>query len=158
VSVDPVQLAREYASQPGLWQHLVRHDPDQRTFELLRDDDEVTAWVICWMDDHDTGFHDHDVSRGAVAVVQGHVVEERLRLNGQPAERAVGPGESFGFEPHDIHRVRHAGGPPAVTIHVYSPPLRRQGAYLVEPDGTLRRHALSYIEELRPLDAPTPAG
>jgi predicted metal-dependent enzyme (double-stranded beta helix superfamily) len=155
MGADPLQIAREYASQPELWQHLVRHDPDRRTFELLRDDDEVTAWVICWMDDHDTGFHDHDVSRGAVAVVQGQVVEERLRLNGAPSERAVGAGESFGFEPHDIHRVRHGGGQPAVTIHVYSPPLRRQGAYLVEPDGTLRRQALSYIEELRPL---TPAG
>ena len=88
-------------------------------------------------------------------MVQGHVVEERLRLNGPPSERAVGPGESFDFEPDDIHRVRHAGGPPAVTIHVYSPPLRRQGAYLVEPDGRLRRQALSYIEELRPLAADT---
>jgi predicted metal-dependent enzyme (double-stranded beta helix superfamily) len=154
----PIELAREYASRPELWEHLVRHDPAQRTFELLRDDDEVTAWVICWMDDHDTGFHDHDVSRGAVAVVQGQVVEERLRLNGPPTERAVGPGESFAFSPDDIHRVRHAGGPPAVTIHVYSPPLRRQGAYLVEPDGTLRRQALSYVEELRPLETPTPAG
>src|ERR1051325_7464683 len=103
MSLDPVQLAREYASRPELWQHLVRHDPDQRTFELLRDDDEVIAWVICWMDDHDTGFHDHDVSRGAVAVVQGKVVEERLRLNGPPSERVVGAGGSFGFDPHDIH-------------------------------------------------------
>jgi predicted metal-dependent enzyme (double-stranded beta helix superfamily) len=152
----PIELAREYASRPELWEYLVHHDPDQRTFELLRDDDEVTAWVICWMDDHDTGFHDHDVSRGAVAVVRGEVVEERLRLQGPPLERAVGPGESFDFEPDDIHRVRHAGGPPAVTIHVYSPPLRRQGAYLVEPDGRLRRQALSYIEELRPLESETP--
>src|SRR5437868_14184055 len=59
---DPIELAREYASRPELWEHLVHHDPGQRTFELLRDDDEVTAWVICWMEDHDTGFHDHDVS------------------------------------------------------------------------------------------------
>ena len=90
-----------------------------------------------------------------MAVVQRQVVEERLRLNGPPSERAAGPGDSFGFEPDDIHRVRHAGGPPAVTIHVYTPPLRRQGAYLVEPDGTLRRQALSYVEELPPA---TPAG
>jgi hypothetical protein len=87
-------------------------------------------------------------------VIQGQVIEERLRLSGPPAKRVAGPGDSFDFGPDDIHRVRHAGGPPAVTIHVYSPPLRRQGAYLVEPNGTLRRQVLSYAEELRPL---TPA-
>jgi predicted metal-dependent enzyme (double-stranded beta helix superfamily) len=150
---DPLALARAYAGRPELWEHLVRHDPDQRTFELLRDDDEVTAWVICWSEDHDTGFHDHDVSCGAVAVVQGQVVEERLRLNAPPSERVAAAGDDFAFRPDDIHRVRHAGGPPAVTIHVYSPPLRRQGAYLVEPDGTLRRFVLSEAEELRPIAA-----
>jgi predicted metal-dependent enzyme (double-stranded beta helix superfamily) len=150
---DPLELAREYATQPDLWEHLVHHDPEQRTFELLRDDDEVTAWVICWSEDHDTGFHDHDVSCGAVAVVCGRVVEERLRVNAPPSERIAVAGEAFDFRPDDIHRVRHAGGPPAVTIHVYSPPLRRQGAYLVEPDGTLRRFILSETEELRPIAA-----
>ena len=40
---DPIELAREYASRPELWEHLVHHDPGQRTFELLRDDDEVTV-------------------------------------------------------------------------------------------------------------------
>ena len=27
------------------------------------------------------------------------------------------------------------------------------GAYLVEPDGTLQRHSVSYAEELRPLES-----
>ena len=42
---------------------------------------------------------------------------------------------------------------PAVSIHAYSPPLWRMGAYVVEPDGTLRRESISYAEELRPFDA-----
>ncbi len=149
---EPIDLARDYAGRPELWEHLVHHDPDRRTYELLRDDDEVTAWVICWSTDHDTGYHDHDVSAGAVAVVRGQVVEERLRVGGPPAERIAGAGDAFSFRPDDIHRVRHAGGPPAVTIHVYAPPLRRQGAYVVDQDGTLRRLVLSEAEELRPLE------
>ena len=40
---------------------------------------------------------------------------------------------------------------PAVSIHAYSPPLWRMGAYSVEPDGTLRRESISYAEELRPV-------
>jgi len=42
---------------------------------------------------------------------------------------------------------------PAVTLHVYSPPLWRMGAYVVEEGGALRRQSLSYAEELRPLAA-----
>ena len=45
----------------------------------------------------------------------------------------------------------HHGDAPAVTLHAYSPPLWRMGAYEVRPDGALTRHSLSYAEELRPL-------
>jgi predicted metal-dependent enzyme (double-stranded beta helix superfamily) len=101
------------------------------------------------MDDHDTGFHDHDVSAGAVAVVSGAVREERLTIGGPPREVLARSGSTFHFSPSDIHRVRHAGRDPAVTIHVYSPPLLRMGAYVVGGDGVLARHPMSYEEELR---------
>jgi predicted metal-dependent enzyme (double-stranded beta helix superfamily) len=111
----------------------------------------VEVWLICWMPGHDTGFHDHDLSSGAVVVAQGSVVEERLRLGGEPEVRRYVPGDVFDFSPMDIHRVVHAGGTPATTLHAYSPPLRRMGAYLVEPIGTLQRHPLAKDQELRPL-------
>jgi hypothetical protein len=47
-----------------------------------------------------------------------------------------------------IHRVLHAGTGPAVTIHCYSPPLRRTGAYSVGEDGTLQRESQSFEVEL----------
>ena len=146
-------FAREIAGAPGRWRHLVAHDPEQRTYELLHHDEHVMAWLICWMDDHDTGYHDHDSSAGAVAVVEGAVREERLRLGAAPLERFVRAGDAFTFGPSDIHRVRHAGDRPAVTIHAYSPPLWRMGAYEIDPAGALRRHSISYAEELRPLSA-----
>ena len=105
------------------------------------------------MDDHDTGYHDHDLSAGAVAVARGAVREERLVLGGAPAARTAAAGESFTFGPADIHRVSHAGGEPAITVHAYSPPLWRMGAYEVLPTGELRRWSLSYAEELRPIGA-----
>jgi hypothetical protein len=103
------------------------------------------------MDDHDTGFHDHDLSAGAVAVVDGAVAEDRLVLGGEPVTRTFARGAAFSFTAADIHRVRHAGDAPAVTIHAYSPPLWRMAAYEILPGGELRRHSLSYAEELRPL-------
>ena len=78
--------------------------------------------------------------------------EERLALGGPPRERTFKAGGSFHFSAADIHRVRHAGADPAVTLHVYSPPLLRMGAYAIGEDGVLARHPSSYSEELRPLE------
>jgi predicted metal-dependent enzyme (double-stranded beta helix superfamily) len=145
------RLVRDLMAQPEQWEQLVAHDPERRRYELLRRDERVAVWLICWMDDHDTGFHDHDLSAGAVGVVAGAVQEDRLVLGGGTVSRVVNAGEAFTFAASDIHRVVHAGDVPAVTIHAYSPPLWRMGAYEVADSGLLRRHSVSYAEELRPL-------
>lgn len=140
----------ELAERPELWIHLVKHDSTQRVYEELLSDAHVTAWLICWMDEQDTGFHDHDVSAGAVAVVSGAVREERLAIDGPSRHGVFRAGSSFHFSAADIHRVSHAGADPSVTLHVYSPPLLRMGAYVIGEDGVLARHPMSYKEELRP--------
>ncbi len=143
----------ELAERPELWIGLVEHDSTQRMYAELLRDEHVTAWLICWMDEHDTGFHDHDISAGAVAVVSGAVREERLAIEGPTRNGVFRAGASFNFSASDIHRVSHAGSDPAVTLHVYSPPLLRMGAYAIGEDGVLVRHAMSYQQELRPLSA-----
>jgi predicted metal-dependent enzyme (double-stranded beta helix superfamily) len=149
-------VATGLAARPELWSHHVEHDPTQRTYRQLLRDEHLDVWLLCWSHDHDTGFHDHDLSAGAVAVVAGNVREERLVL-GRPVDapiaRVAGAGSSFYFGASDIHRVLHAGTEPAVTIHAYSPPLVRMGSYTIEPSGQLRRHAVSCEEELRELSA-----
>ena len=146
-------LAQSLAAAPEHWALRVRHDRDERVYEQIVDERHVEAWLICWMDDHDTGYHDHDVSSGAVAVVSGAVREDRLVVGGEPESRRVGAGAVFSFAAHDIHRVLHVGDEPAVTIHVYSPPLRRMGAYEVGESGRLARHSIPADEELRPLES-----
>jgi hypothetical protein len=151
-------LVRGIANRPELWSHLARHDPEARVYEELLRDEHVAVWLICWMEDHDTGFHDHDLSDGAVAVAGGSVREDRLLLGGTPASRTFERGEAFDFAAPDIHRVLHSGTGPAITINAYSPPLWRMGAYEVKPTGELQRHSISYAEELRPLAAGSAIG
>jgi predicted metal-dependent enzyme (double-stranded beta helix superfamily) len=145
-------LVTGLAADPERWSALVRHDPAQRVFEPVLDLPEVEAWLICWMPGHDTGFHDHDVSSGAVTVVDGEILEERLRLGGGVGSAVYTRGQTFDFSSNDIHRVTHSGIAPAVTLHAYSPRLRRLGAYAVARDGALQRRPLAYGEELRPLE------
>jgi hypothetical protein len=153
--LDRVELRRlvvEIAADAGAWGRLVRHDVQRRRFEQLWRDGHVDIWVISWMSGHDTGFHDHDLSRGAVAVVEGEVLEERLVLAGGTRERRHRAGDVFDFDASHVHRMRQDSVHPAVSIHAYSPPLWRMGAYAVDSDGTLRRRSISYAEELRPVD------
>ena len=146
-------LVARTAAEPAQWRGLVRHGTPERHFEQLWRDDHVDVWVITWTDGNDTGFHDHDVSRGAVAVVEGELTEERLVVGGPPRRLRHVAGETFEFDASHVHRMCLDAGGPAVSIHAYSPPLWRMGAYTVAPDGTLRRESISYAEELRPVDA-----
>jgi predicted metal-dependent enzyme (double-stranded beta helix superfamily) len=146
-----VEFVRALAARPAAWAGLVEHDPERRRYEALLRDEHLAVWLICWMDEHDTGFHDHDLSAGAVSVVAGAVREDRLVLGGGTVSRVARAGDSFSFSAADIHRVLHAGAEPAVTLHAYSPPLWRMGAYEIASTGELRRHSVSYAEELRPL-------
>jgi quercetin dioxygenase-like cupin family protein len=152
MSLHPAELERfveDLARSPQLWSHHVRHGDEVRVFELIWDDEDVNAWVICWSEDQDTGFHDHDVSAAAIAVLDGEVREERLRIGRPSRARTIAAGSVFSVPPVAIHRVLHAGTGPAVTIHAYSPPLTRTGAYRLGADGELQRELLSIEEELR---------
>ena len=80
------ELVSRIAADPGQWRPLVRSDTPERHFEQLWRDDHVDVWVITWASGNDTGFHDHDVSHGAVAVVQGELIEERLVVGGPPRQ------------------------------------------------------------------------
>ena len=144
-------LVARIAADPGQWRPLVRSDTSERHFEQLWRDDHVDIWVITWASGNDTGFHDHDVSGGAVAVVEGEIVEERLVVGGAPRRLHHVAGETFDFDASHVHRMHQDSAAPAVSIHAYSPPLWRMGAYSVEQDGTLRRESISYAEELRPV-------
>lgn len=143
------RLVAELAACSDRWRHLVRHSSEARHYEQIWDAEDVNAWVICWSDAQDTGFHDHDDSAAAILGVEGCVQEERLRLGADAHTCAIGPGETVLVPASAIHRVRHVGIVPAVTIHAYSPPLRRTGAYSVGPGGQLERAAQSLAQELR---------
>jgi mannose-6-phosphate isomerase-like protein (cupin superfamily) len=137
------------AATPERWHHLARECTGSRVYEQIWSDEQVNAWAICWQEDNDTGWHDHDESAGGIAVISGHVREERLVLGAGPRVRHLGPGERFIVPSTAIHRVLHEGEEPAVTIHAYSPPLRRMGAYRVGPDGELERESLPSEIELQ---------
>ena len=127
-------------------------DGDDRVYVSLHRDAHVDVWLLCWTPENDTGWHDHDVSSGAVAVVAGELVENNLDpCRTARARRASPAGRVFSFGPDHIHRLNGAVHG-SISVHAYSPPLWRMGQYAVNDAGVLRRVSLSYADELRPID------
>ena len=146
------ELVHELAARRTEWAHLVQYGSGQRWYECLHRDGNVDIWLISWIEEQDTGWHDHDVSSGAVAVVDGMLTEERLVLSGAPHRRDLPTGAGTRFDPSHVHRLRLADGEErAISIHAYSPPLWRLGVYATDEEGLLRRESVSYAEELRPV-------
>jgi mannose-6-phosphate isomerase-like protein (cupin superfamily) len=133
------QIVEAWAKTDDAWRSLIRHDEKERVYELVHRDDDVELYLVCWMPGHDTGFHDHDHSAAAITVLEGAITEERLSLTGT-VERQIDSGETLTIAREAIHRVRHTGQTPAVTLHAYSPPLQRVGTYEFADDGALLRH------------------
>jgi hypothetical protein len=144
-------LVDEIAGNPERWrEHVVFSDGERHYVSLYRDD-YVDIWLLCWTRANDTGWHDHDISSGAVRVVRGALRESNPRIGGEPAVRVVPEGRSFSFGPERIHRLS-GEDERSVSIHAYSPPLWRLGQYSIGSDGVMARMSVSYADELRPLD------
>jgi hypothetical protein len=143
-------LVDALALRPDLWGPHVRHARDERIYLQLHRDPHLDIWLICWDAEQETGLHDHDRSSGAVRVVQGTLLEDSFVADDagiRLATRAHGAGARFSFDATYIHDVRHDGGAPATSLHVYSPALWRMGHYAVGPRG-LGRVSLTYVEEV----------
>lgn len=141
-----LELASSIANRPELWREDVAFDDDNRHYVSLHRDAHVEVWVLCWTTRNDTGWHDHDVSSGAVAVVRGRLIEHNLAVGAPSIATEVAAGQVFSFGPDHIHRLTGKGSG-SVSIHTYSPPLWRMGQYSVSSTGFLRRTSVSYADE-----------
>ena len=152
--LDQLELARFatiIGELPELWRDKIRHDSGKRYYDQLYRDSHIDVWLICWLDDQKTGYHDHDLSSGGVYVCEGTLVEDCFVFSAAGLEhssRERPAGESFVFDGAYIHGMRHAGGPPVVSIHCYSPPLWRMGYYEADAQGSLSRISMTYLDEI----------
>ncbi len=145
------ELVDQLALEPEQWRAQIAFSDSKRHYISLHRDDYVDVWLLCWTPVNDTGWHDHDISSGAVHVVQGAVTDASPRIGGEPVIRVVPAGRRFSFGPERIHRMT-GSEPDSVSIHAYSPPLWRLGQYAIDSDGVMQRTSVSYAEELRPLE------
>jgi quercetin dioxygenase-like cupin family protein len=150
------ELVETLAARPDLWSGQAASAGGQRHYASIHRDEYVDVWLICWSAGSDTGWHDHDISSGAVRVLRGELMESKPRIGGVHALATVTEGCSLSFGPDHIHRLTGEADQ-AVSLHAYSPPLWRLGQYSIDDGGVMRRVSVCYADELRPLDSPPAA-
>ena len=61
-------IARDVASRPAAWQHLVHMDPVARWHLRLCGAADYDVWLESWLPGQGTGWHDHGGSAGVMVV------------------------------------------------------------------------------------------
>lgn len=121
-------IASGFAAATDLWQSVARHDRDVRPSTRLVATERYEVWVIGWTEGQRVEFHDHGPSRGHIVVVDGELTE--LRLGHQELAATTLPtGSSHTVPVGTVHDVVNLDPTPAISIHVYSPPLSSMTYY-----------------------------
>lgn len=128
-----VALATQLAACGPLWHPFATHDAEHRVHVRLAGLPTWEAWLITWPPGHGVEMHDHGGSAGAVAVVEGALVEltARPRALGAPrvARRALPTGTVRRIGRRRIHDVINVGPAPATSLHLYGPALSSMTFY-----------------------------
>jgi quercetin dioxygenase-like cupin family protein len=144
-----LDLVRAVAADRSRWEPAVRFDASSRYWQRLLQTAHVDLWLLTWLPGQDTELHDHGAAAAAVTVVAGAVQEVRADLHGALTTTRLEVGDAVWVPPGAVHDVRHAGTGPAVSLHAYSPRLRRMTYYERAPQGLrVTRTVLSDEPEL----------
>ena len=126
---DLIRVAAAFAAAQLPWAMLrshVRFDPAGYVRQPIYRDDTWELLLLCWLPGQATAVHGHDGSSGLVRLLAGTLEEcgyEALDAP-RPAHRRTLHGQGLLVElPETIHRVANAGSTPALSLHLYSPPL-----------------------------------
>lgn len=117
---------------------LVSFDSDGYVRKRLFRDDDWEILLLCWLPGQKTVVHDHGGSWGASLILAGEIHEWTYRWHGegQPLEaeldRSVAAPKLTVETLETVHRVENCSFQPAVSLHLYSPPLRVLNSYSVE--------------------------
>ncbi len=140
-------LERYAASSADDWRTFAHFEADYYARNLVRQSDLFELIVLCWGAGQRSPIHDHQGQRCWMAVLDGEVNETLFKVRAPseapyssvPASAPVpvpGPARSFrrgsvAFIVDEMgwHRIEPAGGRPAVTMHLYSRPIRTCSIY-----------------------------
>lgn len=140
-----LDIASGIAAARTLWEPAGVPDPVERRCVRLLATDDYEVWVLAWAPGQAAELHDHGDAAGAVVVVEGTLTERAVEADGvRTTELPAGAARLLAVGL--VHEVANESAAGAVSIHVYSPPLRTMTRY----DESLE----PLVTQLVPVEAP----
>lgn len=146
------RLLEDYASSGASdWRSFALFGANYYSRNLIRRSDLYELIVLCWSPGQRSPIHDHAAQRCWMGVLEGRVQETLYRVT-EGGQLAVteGPRREFGtggvaYIVDDVgwHRIEPIGPAAAVTLHLYSRPIRECRIY-DEAEGVLRTKRMAY--------------
>jgi hypothetical protein len=93
------------------------------------------AWLEGWPPGDAIELHDHGGSTAVVQVLAGRLLETWLDGGGGLRRRRLEAGSSVWLPRQHVHDLVNVDPIPALSVHVYSPPLRTMTWYTTTPRG-----------------------
>jgi predicted metal-dependent enzyme (double-stranded beta helix superfamily) len=134
-------IARAIASRLDEWHDLVHMDATMRWHARLHGTADHDVWLESWRPGQGASWHDHGGSASVMVVAQGEL-EERIPLLGgfMTQVRRIPEGTARPLRRRQVHELANVSCTPALSVHVYSPPLETTRRYEIGARG-LRRSA-----------------
>jgi len=123
------RIAQLFCTAPLPWtllQRYVRFDAAGYARQSIVRGEAFELLLLCWLPGQATPVHGHDGSAGLVRVVTGSLEEslfESLDAEAPTRTHTAHAGDLLVETPETIHRVVNAGTRPALSLHLYAPPL-----------------------------------
>lgn len=144
-------IVSELAASPSFWKPHVAYQSPRRYWAKLVTRPDLDVWLLTWLQEQGTQFHDHGASHAAFAVLAGELTEVRPSLTGTGFTRRTLPkGSRATVDPYAVHDVYNAGRGPAISLHAYSPPLRTMTFYERATDGLIPAYRETITDGVRP--------
>lgn len=134
-------IARAIASRLDEWHDLVHMDATMRWHARLHGTADHDVWLESWLPGQGASWHDHGGSASVMVVARGEL-EERIPLLGgfMTQVRRIPEGTARPLRRRQVHELANVSCTPALSVHVYSPPLETTRGYEIGAKG-LRRSA-----------------
>ncbi|KAI8901107.1 RmlC-like cupin domain-containing protein [Globomyces pollinis-pini] len=127
------ELFKSYKSDKADWINYALFDPHKYTRNLVDDGNgKYNLIVLCWGVGHQSPIHDHANSHCVVKILEGELTETlydwpKPDQSGLVKTSQVKLDQNEVTYMHDtigLHRVANEGKQPAISLHMYSPPIK----------------------------------